>query len=270
MRFSLLLSVYYKEQPEYLTQALYSIWDAQTIHPTEIVLVKDGSLTCALDAVIAEWQLKLGGIFKVVALEENVGLGKALNEGLAYCSYEWVFRMDTDDIAVPNRFEKQLNYIKKYPEVAVLGGQIAEFIGNIDNITAYRMVPETSTEISQYAKLRSPFNHPTVAMKKSVIQAVGLYQHHLFMEDYNLWLRVISQQYSVANLSDTLLYMRSDGLHGRRRGLKYIKSEWQMLKLKQNLKIQAAPYAFGLFMIRSLIRLLPTTLLQKMYQCMRK
>ncbi|WP_018122468.1 glycosyltransferase [Wohlfahrtiimonas chitiniclastica] len=270
MQFSILCSIYYKEQSEHLSQALYSIWDAQTIHPTEIVLVKDGPLTPALDAVIAEWQLKLGDIFKVIALEKNVGLGKALNEGLTHCSYDWIFRMDTDDIAVPNRFELQIQYIKNHPDIALLGGQIAEFMGEESHITGCRMVPETTTDIAEYAKSRNPFNHPTVAMKKSVVQTVGQYQHHLLMEDYNLWLRVIAASYEVANLPDILLYMRSDGLHGRRRGWVYVQSEWQMLQLKRTLKQQCLPKALPLFIVRASVRLLPASLLQKLYKLLRK
>jgi glycosyltransferase involved in cell wall biosynthesis len=94
--FSVLLSVYYKENPLYFRISLDSIFN-QTVLPTEIVLVKDGPLTSELDTVIEEYKLKYP-ILKILPLIKNVGLGKALNEGLKYCSYELVARMDTDDI----------------------------------------------------------------------------------------------------------------------------------------------------------------------------
>ena len=119
--FSVLLSVYKKEQPTYLRQSLDSLF-SQTLPPDEIVLVKDGPLTPELDAVITEYQTRCT-ILKVIPLTHNQGLGKALNEGLKHCSYELVARMDTDDIAKPERFEKQIRVFTEHPEVDVCRGR---------------------------------------------------------------------------------------------------------------------------------------------------
>lgn len=270
MRFSVLLSIYHKEDPTHFNEALTSIWDDQTLKPNEIVLVKDGPLTAELDQIIEQWKNKLEDTLKVIALPNNVGLGKALNEGIKASSNNWIFRMDTDDIALPDRFEKQANYLKQHPEIVLLGGQIEEFIGSEKNITAKRFVPFESQEIISYAQQRSPFNHPTVAYRKDVLEEVGLYQHHLLMEDYNLWIRILAARYKTTNLADTLLYMRTDAMHGRRRGLQYIKSEWQLFKLKRELKFQSFLPAFSLFIMRSSVRLLPASLLQKVYNLIRK
>ncbi|GGZ92265.1 amylovoran biosynthesis protein AmsE [Ignatzschineria ureiclastica] len=270
MKFSALLSVYHKENPTYLNQALQSIWDQQTLKPDEIILVKDGSLTTELDQIIEQWKNKLENVLKVIALPKNVGLGKALNEGINACSNNWIFRMDTDDIALSDRFEKQVNYLKQHPEIVLLGGQIEEFIGSEKNITAKRLVPCKNQEIISYAQKRSPFNHPTVAYRKDILEKVCLYQHHLLMEDYNLWIRILASGYKAANLPDTLLYMRTDAMHGRRRGLQYIKSEWQLFKLKRELKFQSFLPAFTLLITRSIVRLLPASCLHKIYQFIRK
>lgn len=263
--FSVLLSVYHKEEPAHLNDALQSIWENQTLKPNEIVLVKDGPLTTELDQVIKQWEDRLGNIFKVIALPKNVGLGKALNEGITACSNDWIFRMDTDDIAVPNRFELQIGYLKKHPDTVLLGGQIIEFKGSINNQTSMRQVPTEQNEIKKYSYYRSPFNHPTVCMNKKVLLELGAYQHHLFMEDYNLWIRFLANNYRVANLPEVLVYMRADGLHGRRKGWQYIKSEWQMFKLKQDLKYQNIFIAFFLFLLKFSVRFLPATFLQKIY-----
>lgn len=264
--FSVLLSLYFKEIPQYFEQSLVSIWDSQTVKPDEIVLVIDGEIGKELRSCVEKWREKLGFVLKIIQLEQNVGLGKALNKGLEHCSNEWVFRMDTDDVCTPDRFEKQIEFIKKYPKVVLFGGQILEFEKEPKDSQVLKFVPTTNDEIRQFAQKRCPFNHMTVAYKKSVINKLGGYQHHLFMEDYNLWLRVIGAGYIVANLPDIVLYARvGNGMHARRKGLEYIKSEKELLNLKKQLKLQNPIYANMLFLIRSAFRLMPSSLLGKFY-----
>ena len=266
MRFSVLLSLYAKETPFYLKQCLESIWDQQTLKPTEIVLVLDGPIGEGLTKSVERWQQKLGNILKIVTLAENVGLGKALNEGLKHCTNEWVFRMDTDDICTPDRFSKQVAFIKENPDVVLFGGQILEFNQDVSDAHVLKAVPENHNEIKAFAQNRCPFNHMTVAYRHDVITLLGAYQHHLFMEDYNLWLRVIGAGYKVANLPDVILYARvGNGMHARRKGLEYIKSEKKLLDLKKELKLQHPIHANMLFLIRSMFRLLPSTMLGKIY-----
>ncbi len=266
MHFSILLSLYFKESPAFLFQCFESIWDQQTLKPTEIVLVLDGPISQGLTKSVEPWQQKLGNILKIVTLAENVGLGKALNEGLKHCTNEWVFRMDTDDICTPDRFSKQVAFIEKNPDVVLFGGQILEFNQDVSDAHVLKAVPENHNEIKNFARNRCPFNHMTVAYKKSVIIEVGGYQHHLFMEDYNLWLRVIGAGYQVANLLDIILYARvGNGMHARRKGFEYIKSEKQLLKLKKDLELQNPLHANMLFLVRSAFRLLPSSLLGKFY-----
>ncbi|EGY5283822.1 glycosyltransferase family 2 protein [Acinetobacter baumannii] len=266
MPFSLLLSLYYKEKPEYLVKCFESIWEKQILKPSEIVLVFDGPIGDELKACVQKWQLKIGSCLKIVTLPQNVGLGKALNEGLKQCSYDWVFRMDTDDICTPDRFEKQVAFIKQNPDVVLFSGQVIEFNQDISDANVIKIVPITHDEIKKFAQKRCPFNHMAVAYKRDVILGLGGYQHHLFMEDYNLWLRVIGNNYKVANLPDVLLYARvGNGMHARRKGFQYIKSEKQLLDLKKRLKLQNPLYANMLFLVRSAFRLLPANLLGKIY-----
>ena len=254
MRYSVLMSVYNKENPEYFRAALNSIF-YQTVPPTEVVLVCDGPLTAALDTVILEYEdncskdtsrsartdmddrvtsdEKLdmpGTAFRVVRLAENGGLGKALNEGLRHCSCEWIARMDTDDLAAPDRCERQLRYLERHPDVDALSGTIAEFQGDALDVqaaekvvTSYKTVPQTPEEIFRYIKQRNPINHPCVMFKKSSVELSGGYQPCPYFEDYDLWVRMYRDHAVLANLPDTLLYMRVNGMYQRRGGIQYAK-----------------------------------------------
>lgn len=264
--FSVLLSLYHKEKPEYLEKCFESIWDNQSLKPSEIVLVLDGPIGEQLTTSVQEWQVKIGEKLKVVALPENVGLGKALNEGLKQCSADWVFRMDTDDICTPDRFEKQIAFIQQNPDVVLFSGQVMEFDQEISDANVLKAVPLSFEEIKKFAQKRCPFNHMTAVYKKSIIEKLGGYQHHLYMEDYNLWLRVIGAGYKVGNHPDVLLYARvGNGMHARRKGYQYIKSEKQLRDLKKQLKLQSSIHANMLFLARSLFRLLPASMLGKIY-----
>lgn len=240
-KFSVLLSLYYKEQPSFLIQSLDSIL-SQTLLPNEIVLVKDGPLTPKLDSIVSEYE-KRYNIIKVIPLEKNLGLGKALNEGLKYCSHDLVARMDTDDIAYPNRFEKQVKFMTDHPEIDACSSWIDEFIGSKDNIISTKKLPETSEEIKKYAKHRCPLNHPALIYRKRAVMAVNGYSG--FPEDYNLWGRMLMNGSKFYNLQESLLYFRySPEMIKRRGGWKYAKDE---------LKSQIQFYKMGFIGLNTLI-----------------
>ena len=266
MKFSILMSLYHREKAEFLDLSLRSVWTDQKIAPNEVIFVIDGPISDNLICIVEKWKKTIGTSFKTVFLHQNVGLGNALNEGLKHCSNDWVFRMDTDDICTSDRFEKQIAFIKQNPDVVLFSSQVMEFNKDITDADVIKSVPLTHDEIKKFAQKRCPFNHMTVVYKRDVILSLGGYQHHLFMEDYNLWLRVIGNNYKVANLPDVLLYARvGNGMHARRKGFQYIKSEKQLLDLKKQLKLQNPVYANMLFLIRSAFRLLPANMLGKIY-----
>lgn len=228
--FSVLMSIYYKESSLYFDECMRSLYN-QSLKPNQIVLVKDGVLTPELEQVILVWREKLGDVLKIVALDTNVGLGRALNIGLEHCIYDWVFRMDTDDICVPERFKKQVEFIINNPNIDIVGGQIIEFEKQINDSQTIKSVPINHQDIIKYAKARNPINHMTVAFKKSAVQKVGGYRHAPLYEDYDLWVRLLLNQYQFANLSDVLVYARAgNAMYERRGGLNYIKSEIQIQK----------------------------------------
>ena len=222
--FSVLLSLYKKEYPSQLRQSLNSLF-SQTLPPNEIILVKDGPLTAELDTVVSDYVARYS-ILKVVPLPQNQGLGKALNEGLKHCSYDLVARMDTDDIAKPDRFEKQMKVFEEHPELDLVGAWIDEFEGTPQHILSVRRVPETSEEIREYCKKRCPVNHPVVMFRKSAVLAAGGYQHFPLFEDYYLWVRMLKNEAKFYNIQESLLYFRaSPDMFKRRGGWKYAMDE---------------------------------------------
>lgn len=266
MKFSVLMSLYFKEKPQYLVGCFESLV-IQTVQADEIVLVFDGKLTDELEQVVQNFAEKLPLV--VVRLPENRGLGKALNEGLTHCKNEWVFRMDTDDICVPTRFEQQVAFIQANPDVVIFGGQIAEFGENVNDIVSYRRVPTEWKELVTFTQKRCPFNHMTVAYKRDEVLACGGYQD--LQEDYYLWIKLVGSGKKVANLADVLVYARvGNGMVGRRRGIEQAKAEWRLFKLKQQVGIQNPILGLIIFFMRALPRLLPVSLLTQIYKLTRK
>jgi len=223
IKYSVLMSVYHKEQPEYLRDSINSMLN-QTIKPDEIILVKDGPLTEELEKVIYEY--KDNPILNVVELKENVGLGKALNIGLTKCNNEIVARMDTDDISKPDRCEKQLLKLNQNEEISVVGSVVGEFIGESTNIVAYKGVLESHNSIKKRMKYRNPMNHPTVMYRKKDVISAGNYQHWFLNEDYYLWIRMLQKGFKFSNIDEPLVLMRiTDETYLRRGGWKYFSTQ---------------------------------------------
>ena len=228
--YSVLMSVYYKEKPQYLKQAMESI-QGQTVPTDDFVLVCDGPLNEPLDKVIAEKQQEMGITLNVVRLAKNGGLGNALNEGIKHCKNELVARMDSDDIAYPDRCEKQLAVFNEHPEVSICSGIVEEFPTDPNTVDAKRVPPETNAEIVEFAKKRCPFNHPCVMYKKSAVEAAGSYQDFYLLEDYYLWLRMLMAGYQGYNIQEPLLHMRAGSeMYKRRAGWKYAKTQMRLFR----------------------------------------
>jgi glycosyltransferase involved in cell wall biosynthesis len=234
MKYSVLMSVYYKEKPEYLKASIDSMIK-QTIKPDQIVLIKDGPLTEALDDVIREYEDN--PIVDVVELKENVGLGKALNIGLEKCRNKIVARMDTDDISIPDRCEKQLLILNQNKDVSVIGTGVAEFIGDPSNIVAYKKVYKEHEDIKRQMKYRNPMNHPSVMYRKEDVILAGSYKHWFLNEDYYLWIRMLQKGYKFSNINEPLVLMRiTDETYLRRGGWKYFITQKKLFDYMLNNK----------------------------------
>lgn len=231
---SVLMSVYVKEKPEYLKASLDSIL-AQNYPVDEIMLIEDGPLTEPLYDMINDYQSKYPSVIRTFAFEQNRQLGRALAKGVELCSNELIARMDTDDIAEPDRIKKQVAYMEAHPDVHVLGGSIREFNdeGTIDRV---KYMPLTQEEIYRYAKLRNPLNHMTVMFRRSAILEIGNYQHFPFLEDYSLWSRMLTKGYQIRNMEDILVRARTSmALVRRRSGWDYFKTFSKLRKLQHEL-----------------------------------
>ena len=232
MEFSVLISVYMKESPIFLGEALDSILVNQSLKPTEVVLVKDGPLTAELDAVIQNFVEKFPEKIKLVTLNDNQGLGKALSIGLDKCKYDLVARMDSDDIADKNRFKTQIEFFNKNIDLDVLGGNIAEFQESPSEQLILRKVPPDSYGIIEMMKSRNPMNHVTIMFKKEAVIKAGGYKHLPYLEDYFLWIRMVEAGAKLANIDKTLVYVRTGENMYKRRGHKGYIPGWYILQKK--------------------------------------
>lgn len=218
MKISVLLSLYAKENPQYFDIAMKSIWDDQTRKPDEIVLVEDGPQTEELYGIVEKWKAKLGDMLKVVVLKENQGLAIALNEGAKNCTGDYIARMDTDDISLPQRFEIQENYLKEHSDIAVLGGGMIEFNDEEGDMPA-RLMPESHDAIKAVICKTSPFVHPSVMIRKDLFDKGYQYDPTCRKcQDIDLWGRLIAVGFKMANVPEVLVkYRKDDLLYDKRR-----------------------------------------------------
>lgn len=223
--FSVAISVYKSDNPVFFDRALNSITENQTITPNEIVLVVDGPVSDSLNEVISKYENKYG-IFKIIRLEKNGGLGNALKIAVENATFELIARMDSDDVSLPTRFEEQLRYFQVNPEIDIVGGNITEFIGEENNIIGQRLVPTSNEAIREYMKERCAMNHVSVMYKKAAVQNAGGYQDWFWNEDYYLWIRMWLNGAIFANTGSVLVNVRvGEEMYQRRGGSKYFESE---------------------------------------------
>ncbi len=263
--FSLLMSVYKRENPQYLTECFDSIYQ-QTIQPAEIILVEDGPLTAGLYEAIGRQEKRFPSM-KRIALPNNQGLGSALNQGLAACQHDIIARMDTDDICVPERFETQLKYLNEHPDIDVVSAWITEFDHEPSNIVGIRSLPANHEEIFKFGKKRNPVNHPVVMFRKSAVLAAGGYKPCFLFEDYYLWGRMLQQGYHFHNLQQSLLFFRrSPEMIQRRGGFGYALHEILfMLKLENIGYISITRLVINVIQ-RTGVRILPNTVRSFIYK----
>lgn len=228
MKFSVLMSVYKNESVSNFKEAMDSVLQ-QTLLPDEIILMRDGPVPIELQQVIDEY-VNSNSCISYYPLDENHGLGIALSIGVKKAKYDYIARMDTDDISVPTRFEIQTHFMEEHTDVDVCGGQIFEFIGNTDNVAGKREVPLAHAEICEFMKRRNSFNHMTVMFKKEAVLQAGNYQDMYLVEDYYLWCRMLNMGFRFGNIDEVLVYARTNlDMYQRRGGYKYFKS-WKMIE----------------------------------------
>lgn len=265
IKFSVLMSVYYKETKENLKIAIDSILN-QTVLPNEFIIVEDGPLSEELNSLIDDYEKKYEFI-KIVKLNENHGLGEALKQGIKHCKYDYIARMDSDDFSLPNRFAEQISYLQKNPNIDLLGSYVAEYDEELKEQISIKKVPIKPTDIKEYMKKRNPFNHPTVIFKKKAVLNSGNYEKMLYFEDYYLWCKMFNNGCNITNIDKVLLNFRAGkAMYKRRGGLTYTKAvinfEKSIMKLGIINKFEFAKICF----IRISVTILPSFLRELIYK----
>ncbi len=259
INFSVLIPVYDGERSEHFSRALASIVE-QTLLPTEVVLVKDGPLRAELEKVISCYASRYS-FFKIIPLQEHLGLGEALRRGLEACNFDIVVRMDSDDISCRKRFEVQVPYLYANKNIAVLGAGIEEFHRVPGDTGRIRKVPTSPDRIKSYSKFRCPVNHPTAVFRKTAIISVGSYKNMLLFEDYYLWMRLLRKGYLIENLPLSLLHFRvTEETVKRRQGIGYFRKELFFFKRLKSEKLISSLQYITLLATRLPVRLLPNKL----------
>lgn len=234
-KISVVMSVYENDEAENFEIAVNSILK-QTYLPSEIILIVDGPVPNDIEVLISKYEKK--SIFKVCKFQYNSGLGNVLRFGCNEAKYPIIARMDSDDIAEPTRFEKQIKYLMSNPGCDVVGTYGKKFSNCVNTKKFSSKLPITDAEIKKYMKKRCPFNHMTVMMKKSTLMKSGNYQNLYLAEDYFLWIRMYLNGAVFHNIPEVLTNIRTDKLTFlRRHGLKYFKSVASLLKLMRKNKL---------------------------------
>ena len=227
------MCVYGGDNARHFDCALKSVI-GQTALPSEIVLTVDGSIPADIEQVIGKYQSLLAGSpidFNVIYLKDNKGHGEARRICLDHCRQDLIALMDADDISESYRFEKQLDYLAKHPEVSIVGGQITEFVSLEDpedasKTAGRRTVPETDAEIKKYMRQRCPMNQVTVMFRAQDVKDAGGYLDWFCEEDYYLWIRMARKGYCFGNIPETLVKVRvGEDMYNRRGGIRYFQSE---------------------------------------------
>ncbi|MDX5427133.1 MAG: glycosyltransferase [Bacteroidota bacterium] len=269
--FSVIMPVYKGDRPDHFYEALKSIED-QTLRANEVVIIQDGPVLPEHLEVLEEFKGRMPELNHVI-LKENQGLSGALNAGVDAARYNWLARMDADDICRKDRFEKQMDYIERHPELHLLGSWIEEYDENMEAFLGVRKLPETHSQILHYARWRCPFNHMTILYRKDTLVKLGKYKNYGAVgDDYELWARFLVNGYQTANVQENLVKARTGmAFFGtRRRGMKYLKNEMREINDLKRLGLINGFQWMIHALVKSVVRLSPSWLVKGVYRMLRK
>ncbi len=264
-KISVVMSVYKNDNVSFFEDAIDSLLE-QSYLPSEIIVVVDGAVSIEIENLLRQYETN--EIFKIIRLQQNKGLANALNIGICQASYEFVARMDSDDICFKNRFEKQIEFIVK-ENLDIVGSQIIEFGNDINDIVSIRKVPLEHNEMVNFMKLRSPFSHPTILFRKEVYSVLNGYDVQIFPEDYDFFVRAYLEGFKFGNVNDSLLWFRLGADRSkaikRRWGLDYAKNEMKLYRKFLNLGFFSYSEFFKVVCFKIPLRVLPFSLYKLIY-----
>lgn len=269
----MLLPVYAGDSPEHFLRAVLSATVEQTLPPSELVVVRDGQVgaevAAVLDALRSGPQTSPAGEVpvRVVELEQNQGLARALDVGLDACRYDIVARADADDISLPHRFEIQLPLIAA--GLDIVGSAITEFNSDEHDLGITRVLPEQADDIARTARFRDPFNHPSVVYRREAVIRAGGYKHLDLLEDYWLFARMLAGGARAANVRSSLvLYRVGAGAYKRRGGLRLLRSEVRLQLLMRKSGFTTTFQLARNLLVRGGYRLVPEAVRRPLYRRM--
>ena len=264
-QFSVLLPIWAGDRPDFLAAAFESTVDGQTRPPDQVVVVQDGPIGAQLGERVAELTGASRVPVDVLVLERNIGLGPALDAGLAACRHPIVARMDADDISVAHRFAVQLPVIES--GVDIVGSGLAEFTDDPEQVVSTRTPPIEPADIRERARFAVPFNHPTVVYRRDLVLAVGGYTDFARMEDYLLWAKLILAGARVANVAEPLVkYRVGAGAYARRGGLEQLRTELEVQRRFRRLGFTTRNQYLRNVAVRGGYRLVPEGLRRAAYR----
>ncbi|WP_460843056.1 glycosyltransferase [Nocardioides marmoraquaticus] len=263
--FTLLVATYGGDRADFLRVAFESSVQRQTRRPAQVVLVQDGPVPEALAAEIAHLVATSPVPVTHLPLVDNVGLGPALDAGLAASEHEVVARMDADDVSEPERFARQLPVIEAGADI--VGSGLLEFGEHPDDVVGRRTPPTDADEIRRVVRFRDPFNHPTVVYRRSAVLRAGGYTDQALMEDYLLFTRMVAGGAVPANLAEPLVrYRVGAGAYARRGGLDLLRSEVALQRRFRDLGLTTRGQYLRNVAVRGGYRLVPEPVRRAAYR----
>ena len=251
---AVILPVYKNDRLEYLQLAVESIF-SQTYKDYHLYIGVDGSIGDDLAEYLR--LLDKQEMVAVIWYKENRGLACVLNDLLAICfekGYEYIARMDADDIALPNRFERQVNYLISHSEVDIVGGAITEIDEEGKNRNKTVVYPETPEACRAFFSKRNPHAHPAVLFRKRFFDKAGCKYRPEYRQnqDTMLWYDGMMAGTQHANISDVVLKFRmTDSLFKKRRnGWAFAKKQFHdrlMINRGLGYGFMADVYGFAMF-----------------------
>lgn len=257
---------------KYIKESLDSCLE-QTYGDIEIIIVDDKSEDNTLD-ILREYEAKNNKV-KVLAIEKQNGLGNVLNIGIRSSGGKYIARMDADDIMIPDRIEKQVEYLENNPNCVAVGGQIDIINENSDTIGHRRYMLEDK-DLKRNRFLFQPFAHPAVTLRRVTLEEIGLYPENMWkVEDVKLFL-ILSTKGEFANLPDTVLkYRMTFKTESQARMIDHFRKTSDMRNWAiKNLDIKPTFREYVIWNMQkvgvSILRILPPTLFMKAFELSRK
>lgn len=271
---------------------------AQTHPAAEVVIVSDGPVSAAVEEVVSTFSdayprlTPAHSAVTLVQLPQNQGAAYAFQAGVEQAHHDVIARLDSDDAAAPERFAVQFSTLVASPQITALGTALMEVHNSAittlpaprwEEVTrasmdawhnlpqSLRTLPRTHDQLRRYVAINSPLNHPSVMVRKAPVLEVGGYvpagQTPVpFMEDYDLWARLLAAGRVLHNLEEPLTFFRtSDAMFERRTGQHMLAAEWQLQRNLARYGLVSHPRAALNVGWRSAYRALPKSMLRKVY-----